>query len=370
MSGAGPVESAISTLKFLLWILATAVPVFLGLFYYWSLDRKTNNFDEQCREGLQENSVFKGIRRGARPNLIATSDSKTSKVTTSVKKLRGKISDRPYKIVPVDDRSFDERKKEVIFERCKEVPGKTIIDSDLLAAIRNYYAYQLALDVEGSDSDVTQHFRSKLEEYDDSDRVLELGRKDKFDDVSLCDDDKRRELEPLTDVYLRILEGVERHCIQSIDDLQEKEKEVERCREFMMETFWGLYSENIKGVEVSNGLRNETAVNLIRTDVRDNDNIGYWLLMEGDSGIDDLGRFLNVGYGVKGVLDEYWGDGNYSELYPDADSIPDVDVSERPFFLFSKDLDEFGGGPLRYRVKQDPTYRRREDIVETPADSD
>lgn len=64
---------------------------------------------------------------------------------------------------------------------------------------------------------------------------------------------------------------------------------------------------------------------------------------------------------MKGILEEYWRDENFSELYPHADSIPDMPLVDNPFVLFRKDLEAFGGGPVRERVQGQYRFRRKEE---------
>ena len=166
----------LSGLELVFYGLIPALLAFLLFHYFWSLDKRTASFDEDCRKEINEDQSFREIRRGADPEFIITSESRTSKAISELKKITGRVKEGPTKIVVLEEQSEEERKKEIILERCKEIPGKNLINPKLLASIRNYYAYKLSLKTEGENSDVTEHFRSRFEEYEYSNRVNELSK--------------------------------------------------------------------------------------------------------------------------------------------------------------------------------------------------
>lgn len=358
------VATILTLVKVLIVFLATGIPTFLALYYHWSLDSQTESFDEDLRSEIADDPTFEGIRTGADTRIIVSSDSRLSKAMAPVKKRRGNWADDPYKIVPVEGNDLQDRKIEIIFERCKDVPGKTIIHSDLLASMRNYYAFRLALKEEGADSEVTEHFKSRFEEYEYSKRVKALGQSEHFETTYLLDREAPN-IEPLGDVFIPMLRGAQRHCVGAIQDFDDLESEIDRCREFMMFTFWGLYTGEMRGLIPDGELSQDEYVNLFKEDIRDRDNLGYWLLPAEGDGEEDFNRFKHLSWLVSDELDDYWGSDNYTQLHPQADSIPDMEYAESAFMLFKKNTEEFEGGPKRMRIQEDPTFRRKQEHRES-----
>lgn len=344
----------------LLLALLGCIASFSAALWYWSLDRKTESYDKRLRADIENDEAFSGIQTAATTEFIATSDSNTSRMATQIKQLTGSRSGKPDKIVPVSGDTFEQRKIEMIRERCREIPGKNILDQDLVAAIRNYYAYKLALKREDVASDVVEHFQSKFESYEASERVSELGKSTTYEDVTLIET-PGSERDPLNDIFLRVVEAAEEHCIRPVSNLGEKQEEIERCREFLMLTFFGLYARGIVGVELHEELDRDDCLKAYRTTIRDGDDRGYWLLPKTDCGEDEFNRLKYVGWQISEILNEYWGDKNYSGLYPNASSPKKIEYAETPFLLFRKDVGEFEGGPKHMRLKGNKRYRKKEE---------
>lgn len=359
---AGIVELFTANLEVIGQTIAAGIISYVLFYYYFiDLDRKTESFDRDLRAEIREEPALRGIRENSNFAIISTSDTAVSTATVPLRKLRGTWSDVPHEIVPVDGRSPEERQKEVIRIHAREIPGKNIIQSDLVAAIRNYYAYKLALSELGPESEITHHYQSLFDEYDYSDRVRTLARPEHFDEVCIIEHDGEA-IRPLDDIFLEVLKGVERYCVATISDLDEQEREMERCREFMMEFFWGLYAEVMKGAVLNSEVNGDTYLGKFREDIRERDNIGYWVLPTPECNQQEFDRFLHIGWNVEQILDEYWHEENFSSLHPPTSSIPEMDFVDTPFLVFRKSLEEFGGGPKRMRIKEDPRYRKKEEF--------
>lgn len=272
---------AVSFLSGFFWLFVSILSFVIGFFafyFYWSLDRKTELFDKNCREDIKDHDEFRGLQRGSQTKLISTSDTRTSKAISILQKLVGKLSDKPHKVVVVGSQSIEERKKEVIFERCKDVKGKNVIQPELVAALRNFFAYKLALLREGRESDIAHHFRERFEQYEFSGRIMKLADTDHYDEISLVDDHSR--IKPLDDVFLEIVEGAQRHCVSGRDNLAQMKEDIEQCSEFMMWLFFSLYMGEAKGVVLEDGLEQDHVENQYRVDVREQDIRGIgWCLV-------------------------------------------------------------------------------------------
>ena len=334
----------------LILVVISAGTAFVGALWYLGLDRQTEQYDNRLREDIEQEAAFSGIQRAAEQDFIATSDSTTSKVTSQVEKLRGRWSENPDKIVVVSGDTLSARKTEMIRERCREIPGKTILSSELTAAIRNHYAYRLALSTEDVSSEVAEHFQSKFEEYEHSERVNELAKPENYEEVTVLNDRLDGERDPLNDVFLRIVEAVERHCVSPISDVNRKGEEVERCRSLLMLTFFGLYAQKMKGVEFHDELSQDACENEFRTAIRTDDNWGYWVLANGACDEAEFKRVRHICWRLGNILDEYWESGEYSELYPQGESIRKLEYVLEPFVVYQKEEEQIrGGGPSGQR---------------------
>lgn len=342
---------------------------FIPAYLYWvDLDRRTESFDDDCLKSIEEDRAFRGVRDNLQSgNYLITSDSRTSRVRTILRatiKERGGIRE-PDKIVPIDEDSFYERKKVVILERAKELtPGKNVIDQDLTTALENYYAWRLAIAKEEVSSEVIAHFKSNLEEYDHSDRIHELSDNDNFNGVSLLDvaDDS---LNTLDDIFLPLISRVEENCVDSSGDVESIEEELERCRSFLMLCFWGLYRKNMKGVLYNDETDPDECEKKCRQSIREENNIGYWLLTQNGCEESDFKEFRHLGWRFKEVIDTYWDFSNCYKLHPPGDAVTDIPYIEEPFFIYHKDKDEFDpDDPVRERKRGSHKYRKKEEYKE------
>jgi len=347
----------VTILKFVGGVAGGSLIAFLASYYWWSADRDAEKFDSRCRETVNKDPAFRGLKRNP-DRLIITSDTRTSRAVTTFKKIKDDLTGKPHQIVPIDGESRAERKKRVLLERCKEIPGKNILDADLVACLRNFYAYKLALKEEGVDSETTHHFKKKIESHKFAGRVQYLSDSENYGEITLLDC-VSSEKNALDDVFLPLLRGAERYCIKPYSDVEKQRQEIGRCREFIMYTFWGMYQGDLVGMDITEDIERDECVQLYRRDVRDGDRVGYWLLGE-ECEKQEFDEFKNIAWKIEDILDEYWNDGNFSELYPNAESIPQMDYVSLPFVIFQKDLDEFSSGPKRTRIKGDERYRRKE----------
>lgn len=351
---------SLSLLELLGLSTLSGIVSFLVFAYHWSLDARSEKFSEQCKNHMSKSSSFRSIPNRTRKTIVVTSDSNTSKARSLLKRIRGSVSTKPQKIVPMESQSMEERKKEIIFENCKDIPGKLIIRRNLLGCLRNYFCYRYALENNVED-EITLHFKTKFEEYENSNIVQTLASADYFQEISLVPD-HRGEKTPLDDVFLPILQGAQDHCVQPVRDRGLKEREIERCRAFMMQLFWRMYSQDMVGIIDDNRLTEGECVGKYRIDVKENDNIGYWLLPNSECGENEFKRFCYIGWKIQeDVLDEYWSKKNYEELYPDGGDIKDMEFVESPFIVFRKKLGEFQEG-AQERIHGEPKFRRKEEL--------
>lgn len=343
-------DFSLSTFETLLFIILTgisAVVAFLGWLWYAGLDRKTQKFDEQLQSDIEEDPAFRGIREAAYPEFIVTSDTRLSKFIGRVKKLLGFRTQKPYKIIPVDDGVLEPRKIEFIRQRVRRIPGRNILGDELVGAIRNYYAYQLALKKEGIGSGIVEHFESNLQEYEHSQKIVDLSKSSNYDKVVLTqnpstDSDK----DALNDVFLPLVRAAEHHCVRRADGLEMQREEIEHCRRVLKLTLFLLWTNHMKGIRVSEELTEDDCLSKYREDIRDADNWGYWMLPAEPCDEGEFERLRHLAWSINRIVEEYWDEESYSELYPHGDSIRKFDYVEAPFVIFQKDEQEFrGGGP-------------------------
>lgn len=335
----GELEFALSVLTF----IVTTLAVFVLAIWYFSLDRKTNAYDDDLREAIKDNRAFSGIRRSADVDIYATSDSALSKGVTKIKELLGRRSNRPDKIVVLDGDVFQKRKEEIIRERVREIPGKNILREDLVAALRNYYGFKLALASEDISSEVVEHFQNNFEKYEHSSKIKKLGKTDSYESITLLDDPVE-EYDPLNDVFLRLVEAAELHCIGPVDDVNGKHEEIERCREFLMLALIGLWAERMKGVQVAEEQDRDTCLQKYRVDIRDEDNWSYWVLPCEECDESEFKRIRHLGWRIDEIASEHWGEGVYDTFHTHGDSIRDMQYVPTPFVIVQKDEKEFRGG--------------------------
>lgn len=340
----------VSTLKVVASVgigIVGLISAFLGSLWYWSLDRETEKYDEEVRENIKEEPAFSGIRVAAAPEFFATSDSKASKTVSLARKAVGGRSRKPDKIVAVDGDTLEERKIEMVRERAREIPGKNILSNDLVATIRNYYAYKLALNSDGVGSGVVEHFRSRLEDFEHSEKVDELGTPDNYEEVSLITEhitDGNRD--PLNDIFLRLVRAAELYCIDETADVNDQHEQIEECQSYLMLCFFSLWAKSMKGVEVHGDIEQQQCLSEYRRDIRDEDNWGYWVLPKEECEEPEFKRIRHMGWKIRDILNQYWEDQQYSVHHSHGDSIRNMEHVAVPFLVFLKDEEVFrGGGP-------------------------
>lgn len=333
-------------LSFILGLLGLLAAFFGGL-WYLSTDHKTQMYDEELRAEIEGDEAFRGIRGAARTKFIVTSDSRISKSIGLVRKGIGLMANTPDKIVVVEGNTIEERQIEMVRERVRDIPGKNILTKNLVAAIRNHYAYKLALNQDSVGSSVAEHFQSRLEEIEHADKVNLLSNSDIYDEVCLLEDseiDGTRD--PLNDIFLRLVEAAERYRINPLSDVRDQVDEIDRCQEHFMLTFFALWTQKMKGIEVEEGLSSDECLTAYRTDIRDKDNWGYWMISREECEEDEFARLRHLAWGIHDIIDDYWRGVNYSVLHPSGDSIREMDQVEIPFLSCLKDERVFrGGGP-------------------------
>lgn len=182
--------SALESLLFILITIISGILVFFAGLWLVSLDRETQRYDNRLQRTIRENPAFSGIREAAQPEYIVTSDSRISKTIGRARKFLGR-SQRPQKIIPVDDDVIEPRKIEFIRQRSRNIAGRNILGRELTGAINSYYAYLLALNEEGVGSPIVEYFESNLEGYEDSQKIIDLGKSANFDEVTLFDEKTR-----------------------------------------------------------------------------------------------------------------------------------------------------------------------------------
>jgi len=332
------------------WIFASGAAIIAGVVafvlasWYWSLDRQTESYDDQLREEIREDTAFTGIRDAAQQNLIATSDSRFSKFTTALKDITGRQMRPPDKIVVVEGPDLRERKIEMIRERARDIPGKNILNQELISALRNHYAYQLALSQEDISSDIVEQFKSDFEECRHSSRVEDLADPASFEEVVLIEPPETSNPDVLNDIFLPLVKAAELFCIDILSDTQEKRQEVDRCEEALMLAFFGLWAQRMKGIIVHPIMNEEECLTAYRHDIRDEDNWGYWMLPKDHCEEEEFKRLKHLAWRLNDIIGEYWNDNPYSKLYPKGESIREMEQVDRPFVIFQKEEDVFRGG--------------------------
>lgn len=323
----------------------TGALVFFGGLYYFDLDRKTESYDDDLRETIEEDPSFSGIQQAAYPRLISTSDSRISKATTKVKQYSRTLSDKPDKIVVLDGQNMEQRRIEMVRQRVQDVPGRSLLTKELVGAIRAHYALQLALSQEDVRTGVVEHFRSNLENYDYSDKVQKLADPENLDNLTLLDghysDTKQ---DALNDVFLRLVQAAERYCVDINSDPQKKKDEMNRCQRVLMVTFFGLWAERTLGITVTPDLHSENCGTAYRHDIRDEDNWGYWMIPETECGETEFKRLRHLAWKIEGFIEEHWNDDPYLKLHPKGDSIKEMEQVPMPFAIFHKEEEVFRGG--------------------------
>lgn len=330
------------------YLLLTAIPAvaaYVGALWYWGLDRKTEAFDQELREEIEADDSFSGIRQSAKPDYVVTSDSNLSKSLSAVKVAVGRLVEKPDKIVVVDTDDPQERNIQMIRERTREIPGRNLLTSDLVGAIRNHFAYQLALSQEDISSGVVEHFKTAFEEYEHSGKVQTLAKPETYHEITLreiADSDETQD--PLNDVFLELAQAAEMYCVSEISNTTDQRQEIERCQELLMSLFFSLWTQHAKGVRVPEHLPSDECLPLYRRTIRDEDNWGYWMLPMEECDEEEFERLRHLAWRIEDIVEEYWSDEIHSCLHPEADSIREMEFVGTPFVVFQKDEALFRGG--------------------------
>lgn len=340
-------EFTLSLLEIVYLILS--IPIFIGSLiiglYYLSLDRSAEAYDEQIRENIRQESEFSGIRSAADEKFRVTSNTKISRLVSLI---RSKISrtKTPEKFVHMDKDAEEEAQIEVIRERARQIPGRSILRKDFVGALRAHYMHSMALSEEGVNSAVVEHFRDTFELYDEAPKVRTLSKPEKYSEITLLDTNPDEGRDPLNDVFLPLVECAEKYCVDAVDSVNEQQDAIERCRGMLMQSFFILWTGQMKGVELNKSIESDRCKNLYRRDIRDNDNFGYWLISEEYCDEDEFRRLRHIGWRIGDFIDEHWNGADVSKLHPHCDSIPEMEYVPSPFFVYLKDEDRIrGGGP-------------------------
>lgn len=320
------------------------VIAFLIALWYWGLDRKTERYDDDLRSDIQHDAAFSGIRMAAQQEFIATSNSVPSRANSLLKKVLRRPLKKPSKIVLVDTDSYEQRKIEMIRERVRRIPGRNILDPDLVGALRNHYAYKLALNTDGVKSETVEHFKTNLQEYDNAKKVIKLSESDNYRDITLIPPDNTDlTKDPLNDVFLRLVALAEKYCVQQQSGPDAKHQEIERCREILMPAFFGLWANHVVGIEIHQDLSEEGCLSVYRGDIRDSDNWGYWMLPDRPCDDDEFERMRHIAWSINRIIKHHWDD-PYNSLYPEGESLREMNQVQEPFAIFQKEEYVVRGG--------------------------
>lgn len=337
--------SALDFIAFLIITALSAVFVFLGWLWFASLDRKTRSYDKRLQDDIRTNDAFSGIRDAANPVFVVTSDTKLSKFTGRLRMLIGSFKEKPYKIVPYDDDVLEPRKIETIRRRVRHIPGRNILGEDLVGAIRTQYAYKLALNNEGVGNDVVEYFKSNLEEYDASQKVLDLAKSENYKNVTLVQNSSPSiNKDPLNDVFLPLVSAAEEHCVNAVPDVESKHKQIENCQNTLKLSLNLLWWGKMQGIEVTKSLSEDECVSEYRDDIKNSENHAYWMLASNSCGDVEFRRLRHLGWSIENIVTEHWEEDTFSDLYPMGESIRHMDYAEKPFVIFHKNADEIHGG--------------------------
>lgn len=348
----------LSDLEFLALTVGSILIGYLAESFYLNLDKKTEIYALKCRNIIEENPAFRSVTTRAASNIIATSDSRLTQARTRIKSaLLSRDSRRPQKVVPLESRSMEERRKVILFERIKEIFGTPVIDKELLGCIRNYYAFKLAVERDGFDSETAVHYLEKFRNYEHANRVRRLDSEEHYRNISLIDEEIDGK-NTLDDVFLRIIRGANDHCVGSTDSTEVVDT-IDECRAMVMGTFFDLYSQRMKGLEMPDSMDIGDCVGTYRTDVREEDHVGYWLLPESNCTEAEFKRFRSAAWKTQDVLDGYWKKENFSPLYPTAARIPDMPYVRTPFIVFRKDLEKFRYASKTERIHGEEKHRKK-----------
>lgn len=331
-------------------VVVTIVSAVIGFTisnYYWSLDHRANQFDDDVRTQIKAQPALNGLEGTANTQLIATSNDASSKAISRIQELRGRRGNNPDKIIVFETDDLEQRKIEMVRDRIRTIPGKTILNAELIASIRMYYGYRVCIATEGVDSIVTEHFKDQLEEYEFSEQVKALGKSENYETVMLNDaDGEAEDRDALNDVFLKMVSAVERGYIQQSDSLEETEELVEECQQVLVPFFLGLRYGKILGVVADEETDNDEYIHKYRIDLRDNDNWGYWLLTDSQCEEDDFDAVRHLCWRIDQLVEDSWDSNNFNKIHPKPEDLTEMDYVETPFFILQMEERIYrGGGP-------------------------
>ncbi|MDZ7730933.1 MAG: hypothetical protein U5K37_08530 [Natrialbaceae archaeon] len=263
--------SLLSVIQIILWFVVAILLSYFAARLYWNADKKAENLDKECKEEIQSNPEFRALQSQAGARIIVSSTSKSSRARAGFHQFVSDWTKRPTELLVVDSLSEDERTKAVIRTNCREIPGKVALPEELIIGLRNYYAYKLALIEFGDNDDVTVHFKNRFEGQEHADRIRRLGNSEFYASISL-DGETMQEITPLDDVFLSLLQGVWRHCIQEAED-GERIDVIEVCRAFVLFSFWGLYAGELQGMMIDGEMDRDYYADTCRASIRDDDQL-------------------------------------------------------------------------------------------------
>lgn len=331
-------------LSLILTVLAGA-STFIFATWYWSLDRKTENYDENLRKEIEQDEEFSGIRQAAEPEFIATSPNAASKFISLAKKGIGQARGKPSIFVPVDGDDYNQRKVQMIRERVRDIPGRSILGKELVGTLRNHYALRLALSRDDVNSETVEYFQDNLETYRYSQQVIDLAKPEHYDDVVLIrDGDAENRKDALNDIYLPLVSAAERYCVKPQPGPGEQHEELERCRKVLMPTFFGLWAKLVVGIEVHRDHSTEKCLSEYREDIRDSENWGYWMIPAVTCDDSEFKRLRHLAWRIDEILEEHWEDDPYHKLHPLGESLKEMEQVQEPFVIFQKEEHVVRGG--------------------------
>lgn len=325
-----------------LFLLLTGSVAYLAGLYYFSLDRKTKKYDEKVRNTIRTDPAFSGITEAAETEIEPTSDSTLSKGITVVKELGGDRT-KPDKVVKVDGETELERREEILFERAKEIPGKNILRPNIVGAIRNYFAYKIALDDDEYSGDVAKHFKDKLEEYDCSAKITQIAKPDRYEDVVLIDESNGADLDPLNDIFLDLVSAAEKYCVDPHSHVNDKEDAIEECREFLMLALWSLWTNNMRGVKVQEDKNQDRYIGVYRDAAKADLDWTLWVMPCKECDESEFKRIRHLGWKINDIVDQHWDD-EFSTHHSHGNSIRNMEFVPEPFVVYQKEESVIRGG--------------------------
>lgn len=339
--------------------IGTFLFAFLVTLYFKNLDKETEGYITEFDESLDNSTSLPDYENEPAENIIVTSDSNYSRAIATFKSLTGKTLGKPKKIIPLKKESIIERKKEIIKDRTRNIPGIIILPKNLREGIRDYYRYLFTLE-NRFEEEICEYFKEKFEKHETlANKIRGVDNPTRYDELVFYEPpESKRSL--LKEVFLPLLKGVNNHHIELITDPREKDKEIENCRNILMDIFFGLYSKKIVGTFIYRELNKNECISKIRDDVKNEDRYGYWFLPCEDCNENEFRMFRYVGVKTDQILNEYWTEKYYYKLHPKAETISQIEFVDTPFLSFKKkDKDIFKKGPKAVHKKGEMKFRKR-----------